>query len=248
MPPSAIAPQTATASSRHADLWWARVLTLGPVVLALPLATAAVFIADAGRGITADVVAMVYSLGLFAAFSTSLWPLPSLRGWSCDRRIRSLCIFFLGVSYATHLSWELLWVLFHHRIAAAQGAAWAYPWWAYIDGGDMRYAHAPASLVIMESLSVLNGVVGGVGFWLWYRSRQRDMRAILLFMATAVVHLYSTSLYYGSEVLAGFPNVDTNSIIASWFKFGLANAPWLVCPWLVLYWGYRTLQQRVPQP
>ena len=38
-------------------------------------------------------------------------------------------------------------------------------------------------------------------------------------MATAVVHLYSTALYFGSEILAGLPNVDTSSILDTWIKF-----------------------------
>jgi hypothetical protein len=33
------------------------------------------------------------------------------------------------------------------------------------------------------------------------------------------------------------PNVDTTSFLDSWIKFGLANAPWVVFPWFVLYWG-----------
>ena len=61
-------------------------------------------------------------------------------------------------------------------------------------------------------------------------------------MATAVVHLYSASLYFGGEILEGLPNVDTASFLDTWIKFGLANAPWLVFPWFVLYWGGCTLR------
>ena len=75
----------------------------------------------------------------------------------------------------------------------------------------------------------------------WVRSAGRDPRAVLLLMATAVVHLYSTSYYYLSEILAGLPNVDTSSVTDTWIKFGLANAPWLTMPWIVLWWGWRRL-------
>ena len=54
-------------------------------------------------------------------------------------------------------------------------------------------------------------------------------------MARAVVHIYSTSLYYGSEILESLPNVDTTSFLDTWIKFGLANLPWLIFPWFVLY-------------
>ena len=129
----------------------------------------------------------------------------------------------------------------HDAIAAAREAAWTYPWWAYIDGGDHRYANPTGTLVTMEALSVLNGLVGVSGLTLWFRSGKSDRRGVLLCMATAVVHLYSVSLYYGSEVLDGFPSVNTASTLDLWIKFGLANAPWFVFPWFVLHWGYRAL-------
>jgi len=231
----------ASLGARHTDLWAARVLTLVPVALAFPLGAAAVFAFGADRDRTADLLAVVYSVGLFAAFTTSLWPLPSLRRWSRFERIQSLCILFMVVSYLTHLSWELGWLLLHESIRAARDAAWAYPWWAYIDGGDLRYAAGPPTLVAMEILSVANGVIGVVGLTLWHRSHHTDRRGVLLCMATAVVHLYSASLYYASEMLDGMPNVDTSSFLDVWVKFGLANAPWLIFPFCVLYWGHRTL-------
>jgi len=225
--------------ARHLDLWIARGLTLGPVVLAFPVATLAVFHFGTDRGATADVLALVYSIGLFAAFTTSLWPLPSLRAWSGFERIQSLCILFMIVSYATHVTWELGWLLLHESIQVSRDSAWAYSWWAYIDGGDLRYARPTPTLLSMEVLSVLNGAIGLTGLYLWRRSGYTDRRGVLLCMATAVVHLYSTSLYYGGEILEGLPNVDTTSALDLWIKFGLANAPWLVFPWFVLYWGQR---------
>jgi len=230
--------------ARSWDLILARVLTLGPVALAFPVATAAVFGFQADRNQTADLLAVVYSGGLFLGFTTSFWPLPSLRDWSRFQRIESLVLVFLVVSYFTHMSWELTWLFFHDAISASRDAAWAYPWWAYIDGGDLRYAEAPANLVMMEILSVSNGLLGATGLLLWFRSGRTDPRGLLLCMATAVVHIYSTSLYYGSEILEGLPNVDTTSFLDTWIKFGLANLPWLVFPWFVLYWGWRRLREQ----
>jgi hypothetical protein len=220
----------------------ARLLTLLPVALVFPLGSLAVFGFGADRTFTADVIAWVYSLGLFAAFTTSFWPLPGLRDRSRVLRVQSAVFLFLVISYGTHLSWELIWLAFHEQIAAARGAAWAYPWWAYIDGGDARYATAPVELLTIETLSVINGAVGVSALLLWRRSRGRDVRAVFLIMATAVVHLYSTAYYYLSEILAGLPNVDTASFTDSFIKFGLANAPWLTIPWLVLWWGQQRLR------
>lgn len=221
----------------------ARIWTLGLVVLAFPIGSLAVFRFGADRIVTADIIAWTYSVGLFAAFTTSFWPLPGLENWDRERRVRSAVLLFIVVSYITHLSWELGWLLLHERIADARDAGWAYTWWAYIDGGDQRYAMAPVELLTIEVLSVLNGLVGVTALVLWWRSRGRDPRAVLLVMATAVVHLYSTSYYFLSEIIAGLPNVDTTSFTDTFIKFGLANAPWLTMPWLVLWWGQRVLRR-----
>lgn len=223
----------------------ARVSTLGPVVLAFPLGSMAVFVLGADRTVTADIIAWIYSVGLLAAFTTSFWPLPDVREWEWEERVRSAVFLFVIVSYVTHLTWELGWLVFHDRIAGARDAAWAYTWWAYIDGGDRRYATAPVELLTIETLSVANGLVGVTGLVLWWRSRGRDFRATLLIMATAVVHLYSTSYYYLTEILAGLPNVDTSSFSDTFIKFGLANAPWLTMPWLVLWWGQREARRQL---
>jgi hypothetical protein len=226
------------------DLWIARGITLGPVALAFPVATGLVYGLGADRKATADVLALVYSFGLFLCFTTSLWPLPSLKHWTGRERLQSLCLLFLIVSCITHLSWELVWLLAHDAIASSKDAAWAYPWWAYIDGGDMRYAEATPTLLMMEVLSVTNGAICALGLVLWHRSKGRDVRAVLLFMAMAVVHLYSTSLYYGGEIIAGLPNVDTSSFLDTWIKFGLANLSWLVFPPCVLAWGAGIILRR----
>jgi hypothetical protein len=224
------------------DLILARVVTLAPVLLAFPIGIVTVFQLGAA---TADGIAWAYSVGLFTAFSTAFWPLPGLRSWTLERRALSAGFLFLVVSYSTHLSWELGWLLLHERMPDLKDVPWAYVWWAYIDGGDFRYATAPAELLSIEVLSVLNGTLGFTGVALWVRSKGSDERAVLIFMATAVVHLYSASYYFLSEAIPGFPNVDTSSFTDLYIKFGLANAPWLTMPWVVLYWGQRVLRRRM---
>jgi hypothetical protein len=237
-------PQCVTAPVPR-DLVLARVLTLAPVLLAFPVGIVAVFYAGADRNATADHIAWAYSVGLFSAFSTAFWPLPGLRGWTFERRALSAAFLFMVVSFGTHLSWELGWLLLHERMPQLKDVPWAYVWWAYIDGGDLRYATAPTELLAIELLSVFNGILGVTAIVLWVRSKGRDERAVLLFMVTAVVHLYSTSYYFLSEIIPGLPNVDTSSFTDTYIKFGLANAPWLTMPWLVLWWGQRVLRRRM---
>jgi len=223
------------------DLRSAWTATFGSVALAFPAATFAVFALGTDRSTTADVLSVVYGLGLFLGCSAALWPLPSLRDWSWAQRVRAVSLAFMILSYITHLSWELTWVVLHQSIAQSRDAAWAYPWLAYIDGGDLRYLNPTGEFLMIEVLSVTNGTIGAAGLFLLFRSGFRDLRGVLLCMATAVVHLYSTSWYFGGEILSGLANVNTASFIDTWVKFGLVNAPWLVFPWFVLAWGTNQL-------
>lgn len=218
-----------------------RTATLFPVLAAFPVGIVAVFALDADRNAVADGIAWAYSLGLLVSFTVPFWPLPSLEGWNVERRVQSAVLFFVTVSYLTHLSWELGWLILHERIADAANQPWAYIWWAYIDGGDSRYLTAPPELITIEILSVINGLVGIVALLRWVQSRGEDRTAVFMMMATAVVHLYSASYYYLTEIVAGFESVDTSSFVDAWIKFGLANSPWVTMPWLVLWWGRRRL-------
>jgi hypothetical protein len=60
---------------------------------------------------------------------------------------------------------------------------------------------------------------------------------VLVMAATAVVHLYSASLYYLTEIISGLTNVNTQSFVGLWIKFFFANLPWLVVPWCVFAWA-----------
>jgi len=217
-------------------LVFSRVLLFGGVALSFPLAAVAVFGFGTDRDGTADVLSLVYALGIAGALTTSFWPLRCTRNWNLLQRIESLVLIYLGMSYVSHLSWELGWVVMRDAIAASPDAPWAYAWWAYIDGGDARYATDNVNLFVMEILSVTNGAVGMLALVTYLRSGRSNMTAILIMGATAVVHLYSASLYYLTELLAGLPNVDTASFVGTYIKFGLANLPWVVCPWLVFWW------------
>ena len=217
-------------------LVFSRVLLFGGVALSFPLAAIAVFGLGTDRDGTADVLSLVYALGIAGALTTSFWPLRCTRNWNLLQRIESLVLIYLGMSYVSHLSWELGWVVMRDAIAASPDAPWAYAWWAYIDGGDARYATDNVNLFVMEILSVTNGAVGMLALVTYLRSGRSNMTAILIMGATAVVHLYSASLYYLTELLAGLPNVDTASFVGTYIKFGLANLPWVVCPWLVFWW------------
>lgn len=216
--------------------------SFGSLILGFPFYTALVFIVGADRDITADILstqAMVcYWVGMAAAF----FPLSSLRSWSFEQRLHSVCQTYLMASIATHLSWELIWLLNYDAISAARDHFWAYPWWGYIDGGDIRYYNPDVEFIMMETLSVFNGCQGLLGLVLLWRSSYTSLAGILLCFSMAVFHTVLTWFYYGTEILSGFASVNTESFFDLWVKFILLNGPWLVFPWLVIIWSYKLLR------
>jgi hypothetical protein len=216
---------------------------IGLIALALPAGAVAVFGFDAARNATADSVGTVFFSAFVLLLTTPWWPLEVNRSRSRFERVQSMCFLWFGLTFTTHVTWELFWLLLHDPIVNSPDEAWAYMWWMYIDGGDGRYATSDPTLITQEILSVVNGVVGFTGLFLWWRSKGRSVTAVLLLMATAVVHLYSAALYFGSEVFDGYPNVDTGSFVDFWIKFWLLNGLWLVVPWVVLWWGRQMLRR-----
>ena len=230
------------AEPSHRDLVAVWVVCFGSLALAFPFYSYLVFGLGMDRGGVANIfatqVTISYWLGICAAFL----PLPSLKGWSNLHRIQAVCLAFMFVSYITHLSWELGWLFLHENIALAKNELWAYTWWAYIDGGDMRYYQPELNFIMMEVLSVINGSIGLTGLWLLFRSEFQDFRGTLLCMSTGVTHTVLTWYYYGTEFMSGFESVNVHSFFDLWIKFIFLNGPWLVFPWLVLYWGSRLLR------
>ncbi len=217
------------------------ILAFGSLAAAFPLYTWVIFGFDADRERVADVFAVHVTIAYFVGIFAAALPLPSLRSWTPAQRLQAVVLAFVTCSYLTHLSWELAWLVLHERIAEARDSVWAYTWWAYIDGGDLRYFHAENHFLMIEVLSVANGLIGITGLVLLHRRGTGDLRAVLLIMSTAVTHTVLTWYYYGTEILSGFASVNTASALDVGVKFILLNSPWLIAPWLVLAWGYRLL-------
>ena len=211
------------------------------LALSLPAAALAVFALDSDRNMTGDAVTVVFLGAFVSLLSTPWWPATGQRGRPHFESLQGMVMIWFGITFTTHLTWELAWVLLHDPILASPDAIWSYPWWAYIDGGDARYASDSSQLITLESVTAIVGVLGFSALWLRHRSDGQNPTATLMLMATAVAHIYGTILYFGSEALDGFPNVDTTSFVDCVLKFWILNGIWLVMPWAVLYWGRRTL-------
>lgn len=233
-------------ASRGLRACWA--LGFGSLVVAFPLYTYLVFGTDADRGVLADAMVVQATAGYFLGIFAALLPLPSLRTWTRYQRLQAVVLPFVLCSYLTHLTWELGWLVLHEKIADARDSAWAYAWWNYIDGGDIRYLNPEPQFLMIEVLSVVNGCIGLTGLLLLFRSRFTDHRGTLLVMSTAVTHTVLTWYYYGSEIIGGFESTDTTDVMDFGVRFVLLNAPWLIAPWFVLTWGYLTLRRQWEGP
>lgn len=183
---------------------------------------------------------IAYYVGIFAA----LLPLPSLRKWTAYERLQGVVFPFLIMSYVVQLTWELGFVLLNKQIAHARNASWAYSWWSYLDGGDYRYLNPQAPILTMEILGITNAVVGVIGLIYLKRTKFTAYRATLMIMAVEAIQIPLTWYYYLSEALGGFSHVNTASFMDFWVTFFAVNSPWLIVPWMVLYWGDQTLQRQ----
>ncbi len=221
---------------------WA--IAFGSLILAFPAYSIAALGLGMDRKAVADVLALQVTLAYWIGIFAALLPFPALRNWTRFQRLQAVALPFAIVSYATHLSWELIWLIAHKAIAHSRDSIWAYPWWAYIDGGDVRYLNPQPSFLMIEVLSVINGSIGVTGLILLKRSKFADYRGTLLVMSTAVTHTALTWYYYGTEIIGGFPSVNTSSFMDLWVKFIFLNAPWLVGPWFVIAWGYQLLKRQ----
>jgi hypothetical protein len=230
---------------------WIRVaqgLLIASIALCLAVAAVSVFVFDVDRASAADCVTIVFFSAIIGLLSTPWWPVATQRGRPRFESLQGMVMIWFGVAFLIHVTWEFGWVVFRDTIRVSPDSIWAYPWWAYIDGGDLRYASGSAVVIAIETVTVANGVLGLSALWLRHRSGGRSSLSTLILMATAVIHIYGTTLYLATEALDGYPNVRISSFIDFALKFWLLNGIWLVMPWAVLYWGKRTLYEQLAAP
>ncbi len=193
------------------DLKIAWSIVFGGLVAAFPVYTFLVFATGMDRGLMADILAIQVSICYWLGPLSALLPLRGLRHWTPMRRIHMVVVPYLIASVFTHLIWEGLWVLLHESISVSWNAAWAYPWWGYIDGGDLRYYNPTTDFLSIEVLSVINGVIGAVGLVLLFRSKFQRPLGTMMVMAVAIVETVLTWYYYLTEILT-VPHRDPDRV------------------------------------
>jgi hypothetical protein len=89
------------------------------LVLSLPAAALTVFAFDADRGVTGDAVTVVFLGVLVGLLSTPWWPATGQRGRPRFESLQGMVMIWFGVTFTTHLTWELGWVLLRDSILAS---------------------------------------------------------------------------------------------------------------------------------
>ncbi len=180
---------------------------------------------------------------LFAMFMVPWLKLPALATYTNHERFTYMIEIWIWLYVLVAYIYEVPWVLFYHEIAYAEDKLWAFQWWAYIHGGDIRYLYVEKHVLWAEAWACLNAMIASVGLYLWHKSGRNSIAAVYIFMFCAGMHIAPTVQYYSLEIMHHFPSVDVgnpNNFIA---KFILSNMSWLVMPFFVFFWG----TQRLPR-
>ncbi|HEX3855566.1 MAG TPA: emopamil-binding family protein [Polyangiaceae bacterium] len=152
-----------------------------------------------------------------------------------SNRHRRIVIAWSIFSAFIHIFWEGAW-----SIAAPylQTPAARHDWrlyWTLYGAADSRYLHADPFIRILEL--VTGTVVAGLNVWAAYQvwRRRKPISVMKALLIVSVMEVYGTVLYFGSEMMNGWANVDTKSFVHTWVMFFGLNALWLVFPGWCVY-------------
>lgn len=194
-----------------------------------------------------DIIQLAYAS--FWVFDFVIWgmllipwmPLPALKNHTMLDRMRFMVEIWVWIYVLVAYIYEVPWVFGYHQIAYHEESLWAYQWWSYIHGGDIRYLYVELEVLFAEAWACTNAFIASFALFFWYRSGRSSTGAVFTLMFCAGMHIAPTVQYYSLEAFHGFPNVDVgnpNNFVA---KFILSNSPWLLMPFMVFFWGTREL-------
>lgn len=131
---------------------------------------------------------------------------------------------FAGLAMLWDFSWSFV---FRQLIAAGQARDWRIVWATY-GKVDNRYLEGDHYLVVIECLT---GVSSLLCFYVVYQlQRGTRERALVALFATSIIEMYGAIVYFGSEALNHWANVDTASFVNTWLLFVGLNSLWLIFP------------------
>lgn len=183
----------------------------------------------------------VFDFSLLGMFVTPWLPLPALANYTKFQRLTFMIEIWVWVYVLIALTYEIPWVFGYQQIAYAENELWAYPWWSYIQGGDIRYLYVDLHVLFAEAWACTNAAISAVALYIWYKSKRSSTTAVYMLMFCAGMHIAPTVQYYSLETFHHFPSVDINNVHNFWGKFIFSNCSWLLMPFVVFTWGTRAL-------
>jgi len=183
----------------------------------------------------------VFDVCMYGMLLTPWLPLPVLASQSKYKRLEFMIEVWVWIYILVALTYEVPWVLGYQQIAYAEDQLWAYIWWSYIHGGDIRYLYVDLHVLFAEVWACLNALIASVALYLWYKSKRTSTTAVYMLMFCAGMHITATVQYYSLETFHNFPNVDTANPHNFWGKFIFSNSAWLLMPFVVFTWGTKAL-------
>ena len=150
-------------------------------------------------------------------------------------RQRRVVILWSFISGFIHVAWEGTW-----SVAAPylQTPAAQHDWrlyWTLYGLADYRYVHADPFVRILEL--VTGTIVAALNFYASYHIwKQRQVpKAMMALLVVSVMEVYGTVMYFGSEWLNRWANLDTQSFVHTWVMFVGLNALWFAFPGWCIY-------------
>src|SRR5690606_7385536 len=154
----------------------------------------------------------VFDFCLLGMYLVPWLKLPALAHYTTHQRWTFMIEVWVWVYVLIALTYEVPWVLGYSQMAYAEDELWAYPWWSYIQGGDIRYLYVEKHVLFSEIWACLNAAIAAVALYLWYKADRKSTTAVYMLMFCAGMHIAPTVQYYSLEAFHGFPNVDTGNI------------------------------------
>ena len=122
------------------------------------------------RDVTAAVMSCIFAFSMTGLVLAPHLPFAALRGESRYRRLERMVYIWIIVFVGVALTWEIPWAILHERIAVSRDQLWAYTWWAYIDGGDLRYINPNWLVFFIETWADTNGILSAFALYAWFKS------------------------------------------------------------------------------
>ncbi len=183
----------------------------------------------------------VFDFAIWGMLLVPWMKLPALKHHTNLDRLRFMIEIWVWVYVLVAYVYEVPWVLGFDEIAYAEEQLWAFQWWAYIHGGDIRYLYVELDVFFAEVWACTNAVIATFALYFWYKSGRTSTSAVFTLMFCAGMHIGPTVQYYFMEAYHGFPNVDVNNPNNFIAKFIISNSPWLLMPFVVFFWGTREI-------